>query len=341
MMKSPKYLRDQIMTSSNFAKTSSRTLRGLLIIGVSVFCNSAHGRELPRLDCMLEPSNVVEISSSVEGVIEHIHVERNDTVTKNQLLVELDSDVEKSHVALAAAKASMDANILLKDAASKFEQLKKIRIEALYDTGAVPLHLKDESETEAMKSTLELQKAQDDKTLAKLELERARAILRLRTMKSPINGIVVSRHKVPGEFVEDQAILKLAQLDPLYVELIVPAELYGAIKQGMQIDVTPEIDEFGELIATVTMVDRVIHAASGTFDVRAELANPGNNIPSGLRCTARFIVEEVNVEALASATSEPDEKEPRRKSNSPLTFGFIGGSVRDRSFAAVDPEDLK
>lgn len=329
------------MYFSSFTKNRSRTLHGLLIVGASVFCNSVHGRELPQLDCMLEPSNIVEISSSVEGVIEHIHVERNDTVTKDQLLVELDSDVEKSQVALAAAKAAMDANILLKFAALKFEQLKKTRIDALYDTDAVPLHLKDESETEAMISTLELQRAKDDKRLAKLELERARAILRLRTMKSPIDGIVVSRHKVPGEFVEDQAILKLAQLDPLYVEMIAPVELYGAIKLGMRIDVTPEIDGFGEQIATVTMVDRVIHAASGTFDVRAELANPGSNIPSGLRCTARFITEEVNVEALAGATSKPDEKEPKRKSNSPQKIGFIDESVRDRSFAAVDPENLK
>ena len=43
---------------------------------------------LEPLDCVLEPFEVVEVSSAVEGVIEQIHVDRNDRVSKGQLLVE-------------------------------------------------------------------------------------------------------------------------------------------------------------------------------------------------------------------------------------------------------------
>ncbi|MCZ6709026.1 MAG: efflux RND transporter periplasmic adaptor subunit [Gammaproteobacteria bacterium] len=264
--------------------------------------------ELPELDCVLEPSNLIEISSAVEGVIENIYVDRNDAVTKNQLLVELDSEVERSQVALASARAASNTNILLRETASEFEQRKKTRIEALYDTNAVPLHLKDESMTDARKSQLELKKAVEDKQLAELELARAKAILRLRSMRSPIDGVVIARHKVPGEFVEDQAILIIAQLDPLFVELIAPVELFGSIAPGMRVEVSPEIAGFGRQFATVTMVDRVIHAASGTFDVRAELPNPDNRIPSGLRCTSRFIFETPDIDAIAEADTEQDEE---------------------------------
>jgi multidrug efflux pump subunit AcrA (membrane-fusion protein) len=36
------------------------------------------------------------------------------------------------------------------------------------------------------------------------------------------------------------------------------------------------------------VVDRVVDAASGTFRVRLELANPGNRIPAGIKCAVRF-----------------------------------------------------
>ena len=133
----------------------------------------ALGDELPELDCVLAPSKLVEISSSVEGVIESIYVQRNDTVTKDQLLVELDSGVEKSQVALAHARAKLETNIRLKQTINKFEQRKKERIQTLFATNAVPLHIKDESTTDAQRSTLELLKARDDKRLAQLELRQS------------------------------------------------------------------------------------------------------------------------------------------------------------------------
>jgi hypothetical protein len=40
--------------------------------------------------------------------------------------------------------------------------------------------------------------------------------------------------------------------------------------------------------ATVTVVDRVFDAASGTFGVRLDLSNPDGALPAGQRCTVAF-----------------------------------------------------
>jgi len=40
--------------------------------------------------------------------------------------------------------------------------------------------------------------------------------------------------------------------------------------------------------AKVTVVDRVIDAASGTFGVRLQLENPDNRFPAGIRCSVRL-----------------------------------------------------
>jgi len=123
-------------------------------------------------------------------------------------------------------------------------------------------------------------------------------------MHSPISGVVVARNRVAGEFVEDQSILRLAQLNPLKVEVIAPVEMFGSITEGMLVEVVPEHSDKGPQFATVTMVDRMIDPASGTFDVRAELPNPDLAIPSGLRCTAQFMDAPLPSEAIAAAPVE-------------------------------------
>jgi hypothetical protein len=76
------------------------------------------------------------------------------------------------------------------------------------------------------------------------------------------------------------------------VEVIVPAQMFGKISPGMTATVVPELLAYGEQTATVTVVDKVIDAASSTFGVRLELPNPDQQIPSGLKCLVRFEIEE-------------------------------------------------
>lgn len=127
-----------------------------------------------------------------------------------------------------------------------------------------------------------------NRRLADLELNRTTAEIALRTMKSPINGVVVERYMHPGEFPKQERILKLAQIDPLRVEAYAPVALLGKISVGMQAVVKPEESVKGEFPAKVTVVDKVVDAASGTFGVRLELPNPDLKLPAGLRCTVRF-----------------------------------------------------
>ena len=78
-----------------------------------------------------------------------------------------------------------------------------------------------------------------------------------------------------------------AQLDPLNVEVLLPASRFGMIKPGMRANVTQEPLE-GSYPAVVKIVDRVVDASSGMFGVRLELPNPDNKLPGGLRCTVSF-----------------------------------------------------
>jgi multidrug efflux pump subunit AcrA (membrane-fusion protein) len=128
----------------------------------------------------------------------------------------------------------------------------------------------------------------EERTIAELEYKRSQEVLKLREITSPLNGYVVDRYKSVGEYVEEQPILTLAQVNPLYVEVIAPVDLYRQIETGMTARVFPEQPIGGELEAVVITVDPVVDAASGTFRVRLELDNSDNQIPAGISCGVAF-----------------------------------------------------
>lgn len=124
-----------------------------------------------------------------------------------------------------------------------------------------------------------------------MALEVAQAQLAIKTIKSPIDGIVIDRYAMIGESVEDRAIMKLAQVDPLRVELVAPTEYFGLIREGMQVKIRPERPANKEFNATVTIVDQLIDPASGSFSVRMALPNPDDRLIGGVNCVAVFNFE--------------------------------------------------
>ena len=67
-----------------------------------------------------------------------------------------------------------------------------------------------------------------------------------------------------------------------------PVEKWGVVKTGMEASVRPESPVGGLYKARVTVVDKVVDAASGTFGVRLELPNPEYRLPPGLKCKVIF-----------------------------------------------------
>lgn len=212
-------------------------------------------------ECLMEPAVQLALSSSVAGIIKSIEVDRGSKVEKGQKLVRLDATTESAAIKLAKAKL-------------EFGQRKVSRTEELFREKFTSEYSVDEAVTETR--------------LAEVELAQARTLYGLKTLTSPISGIVVERLAEVGEFVSDDEILKLAQLDPLHIEVILPLEQLNSISEGMQATVYPGEPVGGEYVATVETVDQVLDAASGTFGVRLILPNPDSLLPAGLRCRIKF-----------------------------------------------------
>ena len=214
-----------------------------------------------RFEGLVEPYLEVKISSGVPGILDEVLVQRGDFVKKDQVVARLQSDVEKATCDLTRAKAEFAAR-----RAKRNQELAKRQMISSND--------KDEIETEA--------------EILKLELREMEARLKQRTITSPVDGVVVKRSYSPGEFVQEDVIMNLAQIDPLRVEVVVPVRLYGKVRVGMRADVEWELPGLGLQRATVKVVDPVIDAASGTIGIRLELPNPKHELPAGTKCWVRF-----------------------------------------------------
>ncbi len=233
---------------------------------------------------------MVDIRSPVEGLIEKVAVERADAVRKGQVVATLESGPERAALAIARSKAAMAGPVEAAQARVQFAKSKEKRQEELFRQNFVSSSALDEARTERKLAESELRVAIENQKMAELEVHRAEELLAMRTIRSPVDGVVVQRYLKAGEFANSNVkdpILKIAQIDPLNVEVVLTASLYGKIRKGDQASVTPETPGTS-FSARVSVVDRVIDAASGTFGVRLELHNPNNVIPAGANCKVRF-----------------------------------------------------
>jgi len=254
----------------------------------SLFSAAATAQEF---DCVIEARQSVDVRSSAEGVIESVLVKRGETVKKGQPLAKLSSGPELATLNLARSRATMEGELKAAEARVDITRKKWERADELHAKGFVSANAKDEAEAEYRLAREQLRAANESRKLAELEVKRAEEVLAQRTIHSPVNGVVVVLLLQPGELAssnQKDPILRLMEIDPLNVELILPVSQYGKIKTGQRARVMPEQPVGGTYTAAVEVVDPTLDAASGTFGVRLRLPNPGNRIPAGVKCRAQF-----------------------------------------------------
>ncbi|MBK0394994.1 efflux RND transporter periplasmic adaptor subunit [Ramlibacter algicola] len=257
----------------------------------AAFAAAACGAQANPYDCLIMPSQTVELRSAVEGVIEKIHVQRGDRVKAGQVLVQLESAAERSAVQLARSRSEAQGRLAsaqnrLDYASKKVERTRQLQANAFLSAQA-----SDEAEAERRITEAELRDARETREQAAYEYQHAQNLLERRILRSPFDGLVLDRMLNPGDLAEAgtgrKPILKLVQVEPLRVEAVLPLAAYGRIKLRSTADVVPE-GLGGKHQAVVTVIDQVFDSASGTFGVRLDLPNASGKLPAGIRCKVDF-----------------------------------------------------
>ncbi len=293
-----------------------------------------------EFDCVIEPRSVVKLGSAEEGIIREITVERGDVVRKNDVVARLDAELESLAVAVAKLRAERDVEVEASLARLEFRKREAARAAELYRKSIVSTKLRDEADIEQNLAQYGVRAARMDRSMAQLDLKNAEARLDRRTLRSPVDGVVVEITMSPGEFVHEQSpIMTIARVRPLNVEVYVPIPRYGSIEIGMLGEVMPEEPIGGGYLARVKVVDRVFDTASSTFGVRLALPNPDYRLPAGLKCRIRFLSGEAspdsdivdNLEYVDAPRDAAAEAEPTAPE------GTLGPSAKAQRGSAAQP----
>ena len=263
---------------------------GLAFFGVMAPVGDPQAQDLSGYDCMIEPHSVTELSTREEGVLEKVLVRRGDIVHKGQVVAKLESSLETIALDFADARAKMKGDVESKQATLEYMQRQRDRVTELYEDNAISFNDKDKADTDVRLAETELQVALDNQRLMQIERDRSARRLELRSIRSPVDGVIVEILLVPGESVEDRAreIMVIAEVDPLNVEVILPAAQFGSVQVGTPAEITPLLPGEPVRSADVAVVDRTIDAASDTFRVQLQLENKEYAIPGGIRCDIVF-----------------------------------------------------
>jgi RND family efflux transporter MFP subunit len=255
-------------------------------------CGALAVQSAGAFECLIEPMQHVEIRSSLIGTLEDVAVHRGDRVKKGQVIVTLESRAERASAELAKYKSTLQGPIQEASAKLDYAKRKAERRQQMQKANLMSTQDAEDAEGDMKTAEAQLLVARENREVARLEYEEQNGLLSRRTILSPFDGVVADQLLYPGEVVDPndpkKPILKLVQIDPLRVHVILPRAAFGKIRKGMVGEVTPEAPAGGKVTGTVRIVDAVVDAASGTFGAFLEVPNPKLAIPAGLRCTASF-----------------------------------------------------
>ena len=240
-----------------------------------------------------QPYREVELAAADTGLIETVYVREGQSVTAGELVAELDTKVLEAsekiairHVEATGKLDSTRADLKLKRArAEKFRQL-------LARSHATQEEV-DRAEIEQDIAEAAVLIAEEELAIRRLERDRIVTQLDRRTVRSPIDGVVVEVRKEGGEFVSpaDPIVLTVVQLDPLLASFDVSEEIGLQLFESEPAKVILLRDET-EVDARIDFVSPVIDADSGTIRVRVRIANGSRTIRAGQQCV--LMVDDVD-----------------------------------------------
>lgn len=252
----------------------------------------------------LEPTNQVDVGTEVSGTVETVEVDYNDQVKVGQVLARLDTSrlqaqVLQSRAALEAAGARvLEAQATVNEIENELARFKQVRE---LSNNKVP------SQHDMDAALAALQRAQADEANAKAQVSEARATLEANetdlskaVIRSPINGIVLTRSVEPGQTVaaslQAPVLFTLAEdLTQMELHVDVDEADVGVVQAGQEATFT--VDAYPDLVfpARITQVrfgSQTVDAVV-TYETVLNVDNSDLLLRPGMTATADIIVKKI------------------------------------------------
>ena len=284
----------------------------------------------------LEPTNEVEVGTELSGIIESVEVDYNNKVKVGQVLTKLntsklDAQVTQSKAALESAKAKvLQTQATLKETRSKLSQYKEVR---KLSNNKVP------SQTELDAAEAAFERAKADVTSAEATVSQSQATLEAyqtdlskAVIRSPINGMVLTRNVEQGQTVaasfETPVLFTLAEdLTQMELHVNVDEADVGKVKEGQYAIFAVDAYPDRTFKAHITQIRYGAETVDGvvTYETVLKVDNTDLSLRPGMTATADIIVMKVENALIVSNSALRFEmpKENDKKNSGGLVSAIL------------------
>ena len=277
----------------------------------------------------IEPISKVEIKSKANGIIKELKVEVGDIVRAGQVLAELDKENLAARLREARA-ALMGAEANLRAAQAQFDKNKveaegpdvpftrrnHERAEKLLKEGVLPQQSFDDTRSayelavnrqniarsQLSVSEARITQARAEVAQANASVDRASEELDNATIRSPIDGMVLSRDLEIGSPVSSilnmgaaaTLVMVLGDIKQVYVRGKVDEADIGVVQLGQSARIKVETFKDRQFEGTVTQISPlgVDKENVVTFEVKVSIRNPGGELRANMTANAEIVLEE-------------------------------------------------
>lgn len=231
------------------------------------------GGPAPDIVSVLSVEHEVDLLAQRDGVVTEIAQDEGSRVRAGVLLGRLDDRDLKAELARDQANLQVaESNVKYNEAELKARQAAYRRAQEMFRLGLNSEAELEEAEFRAKGVEYDLQSwhAQVDK--AKAEIRLIEVELDKTRLQAPFDGVVARRYIRVGQTVQKgDKCFRLSQLGPLQVRFLVPETTSHRPQRGDAVHVIPLSDSQRVYQAKIIKVSPVVDAASGSYDVTAQL----------------------------------------------------------------------
>ncbi|MDW5415229.1 efflux RND transporter periplasmic adaptor subunit [Iodobacter sp. CM08] len=237
------------------------------------------------------PLDQVEIRPQKSGLIRQVHFKEGDQIHAGQLLFSLDAREDEANVRQAVAKLAQ-SQAQLAAAERDYSRSKELAAQSFISKTALD---NAQSKLETLQATLSAERA---------AVDAAKITLSYSQIKAPLNGRAGLVEVHTGSYVQPSIatpLVSISQLNPITVTFSLPERNLSTLQNAPRpIIVNAQLSGDSKLQGKLSFIDNTVNPSSGTITLKAEFANPKNQLWPGA-----FVPVEIAAGTLKNAVVLP------------------------------------
>ncbi|MEO5586972.1 MAG: efflux RND transporter periplasmic adaptor subunit [Novosphingobium sp.] len=248
----------------------------------------------------LAPTNEVSVGSELSGVVNRVYVDVNNRVVRGQPLAQLDTrtqvdQIRRTEAALQQARASvLQAQASIAQSRTALARLEEVR---RLSGGKVPAATElDQARAQYQRDVAAVASASASVSSSQAQLATDRTNLEKATVRSPVNGVILSRQIEPGQTVaasfNTPTLFVIAEdLTKMELKVKVDEADVGQVREGQPATFAVDAYPGRAFNARIIRVNVGSNTATGTasvvsYDAVLAVDNPELTLRPGMTATA-------------------------------------------------------